>query len=77
MTLGEAYKNQNNNFNFLRIIAALAVIYGHSYPLTNDPGQDIVLHYFGYKFAGGIAVDMFFVISGFLVCSVIAHLPPA
>ena len=54
--------HRQNNFDFLRLIGAVLVIYGHAYPLTGSvsPG-----------FAGnGIAtvgVKIFFVISGYLV----------
>jgi peptidoglycan/LPS O-acetylase OafA/YrhL len=57
----------NNNFNLIRLWAALAVIWSHSYPLTSGPGNHDALHwYFGHNL-GRIAVDVFFVVSGYLI----------
>ena len=59
---------RRDNFLALRIIAALMVIYGHSFPLTQDAGANDVFLEFGFPFySGDIAVMMFFVISGFMV----------
>lgn len=57
----------NNNFHFIRLIAALCVIYGHTAAITGKGPQDIFLTYVGVKFIGGVAVDVFFLISGFLI----------
>ena len=54
---------RNNNFNLIRFIAASMVIYGHCYPLTGRPK---LTTQFGYD-SGSIAVDVFFITSGFLV----------
>ncbi len=59
--------DRNNNFNLLRILAVLLVVYSHSFPISGvdaDPLERIV----GFSF-GHLAVDVFFVISGFLVTS--------
>lgn len=59
--------SRENNFNLIRFLAAFAVLISHSfiavkgYP-TADPLYDIV-----NNTMGGLAVDIFFVISGFLV----------
>lgn len=66
-TLGYLFLNKENNFNFIRIFAAIMVIYGHSNAIVFDGGVDFVTRYLEWGFTGGIAVDMFFVISGFLV----------
>ena len=52
-----------NNFEFLRISAALLVLVSHHYPLSNlgEPGLPGVIS------LGGVAVMVFFSISGFLV----------
>ncbi len=62
-------RNENNNFNLIRLVAAWLVIYGHSWAVTGTAGQDLLLQLVHIKFAGGIAVDMFFVISGFLIAA--------
>lgn len=59
---------RRDNFLLLRIIAALAVIYGHSFALTNaDGARDIFVRAGWPMYSGDIAVAMFFVISGFMV----------
>lgn len=57
-------KGKDNNFNLLRFLAAFAVLFGHCYALLGRPeplgltlGMSI----------GSIAVDIFFISSGFLV----------
>jgi len=69
MTLADASEKPGNNFNLIRLIAAWAVIYGHSYAVSAENGQDVIIQLLGFKFAGGIAVDVFFVISGFLIAA--------
>jgi peptidoglycan/LPS O-acetylase OafA/YrhL len=57
-------EGKNNNFNLLRIIAALAVLLGHSYALLGLPeplGRSLGMS------LGTISVDVFFIASGFLV----------
>lgn len=68
-SVGELFSTRINNFHLLRLLAALAVIYGHSYPIVGSGGGDIYLQLVGNKFIGGLAVDIFFVASGFLVAS--------
>ncbi len=66
--LNEIFIGKENNLTFIRTLAAVAVIYGHSFAVVKDSGMDIVSHITkGYAFSGGVAVDLFFIISGFLV----------
>ncbi len=58
----------DNNFNLLRVLAAFAVLYSHSYALTDGKGAGEPFRVLLGMSLGGIAVDIFFVISGFLVC---------
>lgn len=54
-----------NNFDFLRFFAATLVIWSHAFPLSGRPehlGSPLI-----GETSGGIAVAIFFVISGFLV----------
>lgn len=62
-------KNRGNNFNLIRLVAAVAVIYGHTFAITGHGPIDIFLQYVGFKFIGGVAVDVFFIISGFFITS--------
>jgi peptidoglycan/LPS O-acetylase OafA/YrhL len=64
-----AFQNKANNLNLIRLIAALLVIYGHANAISGRGPPDFAALYLGYKFIGGIAVDVFFVISGFLITS--------
>ena len=67
MKLSDVSKGRDNNFNLIRIAAALAVLVSHSFvlamggravrPLSTSLGMEI----------GDIAVDVFFITSGFLV----------
>lgn len=68
-TLAAAWDTGFNNFNLLRLFAAWLVIYGHAWPITATAGGDLVTRLTQFKFAGGVAVDMFFVISGFLIAA--------
>lgn len=52
----------HNNINALRFIAAFMVIFSHSFPLTGNALPDV----FGASI-GAIAVDIFFVLSGYLI----------
>ncbi|MCC6348561.1 MAG: acyltransferase [Candidatus Eisenbacteria bacterium] len=56
---------RDNNFNLLRFLAAAVVIYSHSFPMSGAP-SDPLERLVGFSF-GHLAVDVFFVISGFLV----------
>lgn len=65
---GRCLSRRIDNFLLLRIIAALAVIYGHSFALAQPDGsRDIFVRNGWPMYSGDIAVAMFFVISGFMV----------
>ncbi|TDR45834.1 peptidoglycan/LPS O-acetylase OafA/YrhL [Tahibacter aquaticus] len=69
-SLGQAMAAPGDNLLLLRLLAASAVIYGHSYALCGIPGavDHIARHNWGYGlYSGSIAVQVFFVVSGFLV----------
>jgi peptidoglycan/LPS O-acetylase OafA/YrhL len=58
---------RDNNFNLLRLLAALTVIYAHSFAVLGRSPDDIVtLGQVGVSLSD-LAVDVFFVTSGFLV----------
>ena len=61
-------RESQNNYLLLRFLAALMVIYGHSFVL-GDPADDtdVFRRMLGFTYSGDIGVGIFFVISGFLV----------
>jgi peptidoglycan/LPS O-acetylase OafA/YrhL len=67
--LAEAWAGGRNNFNLIRLFAAWLVIYGHAWAITGSAGGDLVTRLTRFKFAGGVAVDVFFFISGFLIAA--------
>jgi peptidoglycan/LPS O-acetylase OafA/YrhL len=69
VTLKNLSNLPNNNITALRLIASFAVIWGHSHAITLSGTHDIIARITGYAHAGGIAVDFFFLLSGFLVTS--------
>jgi peptidoglycan/LPS O-acetylase OafA/YrhL len=67
-TLADGLAQRRDNFLLLRIIAAAMVIYGHGFAVTRHPGQSDFFMAQGWgAYSGTIAVDMFFVISGFMI----------
>ena len=69
VTLANAWASGRNNFNLIRLLAAWLVIYGHAWAITGSAGGDLVTRLTQFKFAGGVAVDVFFFISGFLIAA--------
>jgi len=68
-TLDEAY-GTTDNFQLLRFLAAMFVIFGHSYAFTGTPNQGDFIARANWGngiYTGSIAVDVFFAVSGFLV----------
>jgi peptidoglycan/LPS O-acetylase OafA/YrhL len=67
MRLSEYAVGRDNNFNLIRLLAALAVIFSHSVAVLGLPGKrEFFFDRLGLS-AGEFAVDVFFVTSGFLV----------
>ena len=68
-SIAEAWAGQRNNFNLMRLVAAWLVIYGHAHAITGIPGNDGIAWLTQLRSAGAVAVDMFFVVSGFLIAA--------
>lgn len=61
---------KDNNFNLLRLIAAVLVLFSHSYPLSGNNSSEwlsVVSH--GFMSFGSLAVSCFFIISGYLIAA--------
>ena len=61
--------HRDNNFDALRIAAALMVVIGHAYILSGRIEIEPLVRSTGIAGFGELGVSMFFVISGFLVAS--------
>lgn len=68
-TIDAAWRTGRNNFNLLRLFAAWLVIYSHSWAITGSAGVDLVGWLTLSRSGGALAVDIFFLISGFLVAA--------
>lgn len=74
MTILELLNERKNNFTLMRLLASIAVLFGHSFVLSNglksgeDPISNFLIAIWGESLPS-ISVDMFFVASGFLVCA--------
>ena len=58
---------RENNFNLLRLAAAIGVLISHSWPLLRGGGADFLPKLMPGLTLGKISVDLFFILSGFLV----------
>jgi len=71
LTIADRARHRDNNFTLIRLIAAYAVLFAHSYGLAlGRPGQDAVTRWVKMWWGqslGELAVTVFFVVSGFLV----------
>ena len=65
--LSEYAVGRDNNFNIIRFIAASLVLYSHSFPLTSGFGNAEPLKNAVGMTWGCLAVDVFFITSGFLI----------
>lgn len=63
------FDQRENNFDSIRMALAVLVIFSHSYPLSSRAGasEPFLPLTHGQANGGRIAVDLFFIISGFLI----------
>jgi len=69
-TIEQVYSYKENSFNIVRLLLAISVIYSHSYTLLiSGEGKGDLLERItnGQISFGDLAVDSFFIISGFLI----------
>ena len=68
-SFAQAFDPRENAFAFLRLVLALLVIVGHSFPLGGFGSEPSLPALSGVRHSlGDFAVGMFFVLSGFLIC---------
>ena len=61
-------QNKQNNFGFLRLLFAVLVIFSHAPEgLDGSRKNELMINFFGTMSMGDLAVDCFFMISGFLI----------
>lgn len=68
--ISESLQTRKNNFDIIRFVASFMVVWFHSYPLTLGiaGGADGLARLTGGQATfGGVAVSIFFIISGFLI----------
>lgn len=67
LKLSEVSRSRDNNFNLIRMLAAMAVLFSHSYALSIGTVDAEPMYLWLGLTWGDVAVDIFFVTSGFLV----------
>ncbi|WP_322050905.1 acyltransferase family protein [Paraburkholderia bannensis] len=66
--LSNALSRERNNFDLVRLLAACAVVYAHSFILQPPDGHiDLVTALLGFDYSGSLGVFAFFLLSGLLV----------
>jgi peptidoglycan/LPS O-acetylase OafA/YrhL len=74
MRLAEIFDRDRNNFDLIRLFAALTVIFGHSFYLFPTGGYaEPVTQLVARNFSGTLAVGIFFFISGMLIPESFVH----
>jgi peptidoglycan/LPS O-acetylase OafA/YrhL len=70
LTLGHAIDRKNNNFNVIRLLAAILVIFGHSFYLFPTGGyNEPLVGLLKGNYTGILAVYIFFFLSGIFIVS--------
>ncbi|WP_424810811.1 acyltransferase family protein [Roseococcus sp. YIM B11640] len=67
ISVAAAMEQGSNNFDLIRLIAALTVLISHSFSLISSPHEPFIRYLGNYDSGGGLAVSIFFFISGFLI----------
>lgn len=70
MHLRQALQRENNNFDCVRLLAAMAVIYGHAnalVPESQAQSYELITVLIRTDYSGSLAVKLFFFLSGLVV----------
>lgn len=66
--LSNALSRERNNFDLVRLVAAMSVAYGHSFVIQLPDGQiDAATRFLGFDYSGSLGVFAFFLLSGILI----------
>jgi len=65
--LSQALSRKSNNFDLVRLLAAVAVVIGHSYAVQTPSAADWVHNALGFDSFGALGVYAFFLLGGILV----------
>jgi peptidoglycan/LPS O-acetylase OafA/YrhL len=73
--MGQPVQTRLNNFDFLRLFLAVVVIFSHSFPLGvgSDANEPFIRITHGQTTSGTIAVNFFFIMSGYLIAASFVH----
>jgi peptidoglycan/LPS O-acetylase OafA/YrhL len=74
-TIATRFHGRDNNFNLIRFVAASAVLLDHCYALVAPEQSAAALLDIGALHIGRLAVDVFFIVSGFLVTRSVLRQP--
>jgi peptidoglycan/LPS O-acetylase OafA/YrhL len=71
LMLNDALKRENNNFDVVRLIGALSVVFGHSWAVfqINGSQEEPIRRILGVDYSGSLAVYAFFFLSGIYITS--------
>lgn len=74
LTIADRSDGRDNNFNLLRMLAALGVLVSHAYPVTLGPdGAQLLEDWLNGTTLGDACVLIFFAISGFFITRSFGH----
>ena len=65
--LADVLGGRDNNLNLIRMVAASAVLVSHAFPIALGPGTQEPLEHLTGMSLGGLAVAVFFALSGLLI----------
>jgi peptidoglycan/LPS O-acetylase OafA/YrhL len=66
-TIAEYDRGRDNNYQLIRLVAASMVVFAHSFFLSTSGTSEPLRAFTGYKHFGELGIQVFFVISGYLV----------
>lgn len=75
IVLGDVSNGRENNLNLIRLLAAIAVLFSHAWPITQGLGTPEPLQQATGRTLGTYAVLIFFSLSGFLIASSYCRTP--